>query len=261
MNAIITSIRSRLSSDLGLNIIFAVLVLMIGSTSWSGGAQAAATLVLIGIGTVYSSWIGRPLRPAILLLRLSLALLVLLLPAPEGIVRIGNMSVTHLLLGALLAWLPHRWASITLGLNEQLFAAGANQFLATWVIFLASALWHWPTPVILLLVAGVSYYVAKALLLAQEDRASEVLALAWALIAAEAGWVFSHWLVNYVVAGGQLILPQPALVIGAVGYCFGGIYVAHLTSKLSRARLVEYLAIGLAALIIVIVGTKWSGSI
>jgi hypothetical protein len=67
--------------------------------------------------------------------------------------------------------------------------------------------------------------------------------------------------VQYILLNGWVIVPQAAIVLTALGYCLGGIYVSHRRSQLSRSRLVEYLMIGLVLLAIVIAGTKWNGVI
>jgi hypothetical protein len=70
-----------------------------------------------------------------------------------------------------------------------------------------------------------------------------------------------QWLFTYTTAGGYLLVPQPALVLTALAYVFGSIYVAQREGKLSRGRLTEYLLIGLILIAIVAIGTSWRGSI
>lgn len=139
--------------------------------------------------------------------------------------------------------------------------AAVTQGLVLWAVFLAAAVWHWPTLLILGLVWLCSWLIASQVLAPISDPAASVLALTWALIVAECSWVFSLWLVSYIVFGGIIIIPQPALVLTALGYCLAGIYVSHRRSQLSRTRLVEYLMIALVILAIVIAGTKWNGVI
>ncbi len=136
-----------------------------------------------------------------------------------------------------------------------------TQFLALDALFMAASVWHWPTLAIVVLTWGISWLVATRALSDYSDRAATALAATWALVAAECAWVFSLWLVNYIVLGGILIVPQAAVVLSALGYCMGGIYASHRASQLSRNRLVEYLLIGLFLLAIVIAGTKWNGII
>ncbi len=145
--------------------------------------------------------------------------------------------------------------------NPPMIVAAITQSLVLWAVFLATAVWHWPTILVLVIIWGCSWTIAWQVFASVKDRAAGALALTWALIVAESSWVFSLWLVNYVVFNGLLIIPQPALVISALGYCLAGIYTSHRRSQLTRKRLVEYLTIGLVILVIVIAGTKWNGVI
>jgi hypothetical protein len=127
-------------------------------------------------------------------------------------------------------------------------------------IFSANAIWHWPALLTLIAVYVTSLVVARSFF-AEGERAARALAAAWGLIVAECSYIFSVWLVHYVLPGGVLLVPQAAIVITALGYCFGSIYLAHTSSKLSKARLAEYAIIGLCLIVIVITGTRWSGQI
>ena len=90
---------------------------------------------------------------------------------------------------------------------------------------------------------------------------ASVLAAAWALVAAEISWVLVRWLFVYVMPQGYLLIPQAAVVLAAMGYVFGSIYMAQRDGKLSRSRLTEYVLIGLILIAIVITGTPWRGSL
>jgi len=134
------------------------------------------------------------------------------------------------------------------------------EFTALVAAFSAETIWHWPVAIVLVIVYLSSVAVALAFF-AGSERAVRALAAAWGLIVAEASFVFSVWLVGYVLPGNILLVPQAAVVITAVGYCFGSIYLAHSNAKLSKARLAEYAIIGLCLVVIVIAGTRWSGAI
>lgn len=138
--------------------------------------------------------------------------------------------------------------------------AGWLEFMALTAVFSAEAIWHWPVALVLVAVYAASIVVALAFF-SRGERAVRALAAAWGLIVTEASFVFSVWLVGYVLPHNILLVPQAAVVITAVGYCFGSIYLAHSSSKLSKARLAEYAIIGLCLVIIVIAGTHWNGSI
>ncbi len=142
----------------------------------------------------------------------------------------------------------------------QVWQAGWLQFSALAAAFGAEAIWHWPVVLVLAMVYLASLVIARAFFSGGE-RAVGALAAAWGLIVVEASLLFSVWLVQYVLPKGVLLVPQPAVVITVLGYCFGSIYMAHSRSRLSRARLAEYAIIGLCLVVIVIAGTRWSGAI
>ena len=144
--------------------------------------------------------------------------------------------------------------------NFQVWQAGWLEFIALSAAFSAEAIWHWSVVIVLAAVYAASLGIAHAFF-AGGERAVGALATAWGLIVVEASLLFSIWLVQYVLPKDILLVPQPAVVITVLGYCFGSIYVAHSGSRLSRARLAEYAIIGLCLVMIVIAGTHWSGAI
>jgi hypothetical protein len=87
------------------------------------------------------------------------------------------------------------------------------------------------------------------------------MAATWALVCTEISWVLLRWLFTYTVTGGYILVPQPMLILTALAYCFGSIYVSQRKGSLSRARLTEYLLIGLILIAIVVTGTPWRGSL
>jgi len=104
-----------------------------------------------------------------------------------------------------------------------------------------------------------SYAAVQAVLAGRGERMAKVMAATWALLCAEVTWVLLIWLFTYTLSGGYLLVPQPALVLTALAYCFGSIYVSQRAGKLSRGRLTEYLLIGLILIAVVITGTSWKG--
>jgi hypothetical protein len=159
--------------------------------------------------------------------------------------------------GAWRWWLLKRYRTA----EHLMVIASVSEVAGLAAVFLAAAVWHWPVIVTVVLTWAISWLVGHHLLAEAGDRAAPVLVAAWALVAAECAWLFSLWLVTYIVWDGIVLLPQAALVISALGYCLGGIYFSHRSNHLSRARLVEYLVVGLVLLIFVIVGTKWNSAI
>lgn len=130
-----------------------------------------------------------------------------------------------------------------------------------WSVFMISAVWRSPEWILLLLIWGGSYLPVYLALAVRKERAGAVLAATWALVATEIAWVFVRWLYVYTVHGGYLMVPQPTLVLGTLGYCFGSIYLSQRDGSLSRGRLTEYLLIGLILITIVITGTPWRGTL
>jgi len=130
-------------------------------------------------------------------------------------------------------------------------------------VFLAAGVWRHSLPEWLLvaLVWAGAYLSVFATLNRRGERSAAVMAATWALVAAEVSCVLMLWLFMYTLPGGYLIVPQAALVLTALAYCFGSIYASQRQGSLSRARLTEYLLIGLILIAIVITGTPWKGTL
>lgn len=128
-------------------------------------------------------------------------------------------------------------------------------------VFLAAAISGPSAAVVLVAVWLGCFGLLYETLKIRGERNAILMASVWALVAAECSWVFTTWLVSYVTVGSYIIIPQPTLVLSAIAYCFGGIYMAQRQKKLSRARLSEYMFIVLIILAIVIAGTKWRGTL
>jgi hypothetical protein len=132
-------------------------------------------------------------------------------------------------------------------------------------LFLMAAEWRGesgvPEWLVLLLVWICAYLPLYSVLVQRGERAAGVMAATWALVATEISWVLLRWLFVYTVSGGYLLVPQPALILSALGYCYGSIYVSQRQGKLSRARLTEYVLIALVLIAVVTTGTPWRGTI
>jgi hypothetical protein len=128
-------------------------------------------------------------------------------------------------------------------------------------IFLASAIWHVPRLIILALVWAAIYGLSYQALRVRGEVSAQLMAAVWALVGAEAAWLFLIWQVSYILPNSYLIVPQAVVVLTAMGYCFGGILMAQRRGELSRSRLTEYLVIGAILIAIVIAGTPWRGTI
>lgn len=128
-------------------------------------------------------------------------------------------------------------------------------------LFLAAAVWRTPSWAIIGLVWLFCYVSVYSVLSRRSERAAGVMAATWALIAAQISWVLLLWLFTYTMSGGYILVPQPALILTALAYCFGNIYVSQKDGTLSRGRLAEYMIIGLILVVVVIVGTSWRGGV
>jgi hypothetical protein len=188
-----------------------------------------------------------------LVMGLSAALIIALLPK-----ALAQIAVA-VLYGLWRLW-QERPAAGQLGDLARLLVTQAAAFEALFLMA-ATPQWHVGRPLMLVLVWLVTYATTYQVLAQRKERAAGVLAAAWALVATEASWVFLIWLVSYVVPGQYIIVPQPALVLTALGYCLGNIYLAQRQGSLNRARLTEYLLIGLILIWIVIAGTPWRGTL
>jgi hypothetical protein len=128
-------------------------------------------------------------------------------------------------------------------------------------VFLMAAVWRAPSWLVLALVWVGAYASVYAALSRRGDRSAGVMAATWGVIAVEVAWVLLLWLFVYTIGGGYILVPQPALILTAMAYCFGSIYMSQREGTLSRGRLAEYLVIGLILIAIVVLGTSWRGSI
>lgn len=192
-----------------------------------------------------------------LVVGLSAALVVALVP------RLATQVTVAALYAAWLWWAARSRQQNQAGNMLQLLVA---QAAATEAVFLMEAIWR-PglvlgfVPVSLLLIWVSSYATVYATLTRRGERVAGIMAATWSLVAVEVSWVLMVWLFTYTTGGGYLLVPQPALVLTAMAYVFGSIYVAQREGKLSRGRLTEYLLIGLILIAIVAIGTSWRGSI
>jgi hypothetical protein len=223
--------------------IAAVLVLIPSLITWLRGGRTQEALLAASPGAV----IG-----------LSIVVLVgLSRSAGQAVFPVVSQIALTILYGVWLVWLRQ----LRLHHRTSVFVLAVQQITAISAIFLAAAFWHWGKSMVIALIwiaaAGTTYWYLKVV----GERAAAIMAAAWALVAAEISWVLYAWQVNYIIGDGAIIIPQIALVILGVGYCFGSIYHAHSGKRLSRRRLIEYVAISAAILAIVIAGTRWSGAV
>ncbi len=228
--------------------------LMVAAAAWQLARQEHVLLaILVVLAVELVPWLRQPNRESLwacsvpIIVGLSFVLLIALLP------KLVSQTGVAVLYG--LWWLVRDQISKTgrYGLVRLL----GIQVLAYEALFLMAAVWHVSVALTLVLVWAATYVTTLQTLQARGERAAGLLAVVWALVTTEAAWIFLIWTVAYVLPGNYLIVPQAALVLGALGYCFGSIYAAQKQGNLSRGRLTEYLLIGLILIWIVIAGTPW----
>lgn len=217
---------------------------------------AALGVVLIEVVGVWQTEHGLPVdklmeRIPAMVMGASVAVVITITP------REAAQFVVALAFGVWRWWWNPKGVNGNLGLANLL----AVETVAFWAIFLMSAEWRTYEWLILALVWAAAYVPVIAVLRQRGERMASVLAAAWALVAAEISWVLVRWLFVYVMPQGYLLIPQAAVVLAAMGYVFGSIYMAQRDGKLSRSRLTEYVLIGLILIAIVITGTPWRGSL
>lgn len=236
-----------------------VAVLLARSGLWLVGVVALAAIGLYRSRKKGASWATASLDSPSGLVAVSMLILMALAP---------QVLSAWLLAAAFVVWLVwYEEFKSSKTVNASAVVAAISQLLALTAIFMAAVFWHWPTEVVLILVWLVGWLVADRFLRLHNERARPVMATAWALVATETSWIFLVWAVSYVVTlparlgGLTIVLPQAAVVLSTLSYCLGGIYVSHANGRLNRARLVEYLMIGLGLIVMVIAGTRWNGVI
>jgi hypothetical protein len=238
-----------------LQLALAGVVLLLSHYNYTG---IAAALVLIPAGVVWArsgrSWEALLLASPSAIIGLSVVVLVGLNGQP--VFPVLSQIVITLAYAVWLVWLRQ----LRLHKQSSLAVLAVQQLAATTAIFLAAASWHWPisvaVPLIWAAMTGTTLWYLRII----GEQAAAILAVSWGLIAAEIAWVLSAWQVIYVIGGGAILIPQATLVLLGVGYCFASIYQSHSERRLSRRRLIEYVAIAAVLLAVVIAGTRWNGT-
>ena len=222
----------------------------------------AALLVLVPLGYNWvkggRTWHALLMASPVAIIGLSIVVLIGLNRPPIGrpVFPVATQLVFTLFYGFSLIKLRQ----LQIQERSSLALLGIQQVLAVMAIFLAAAFWHWPEAVVVAMVWVVVTLTTMRHLRVIGERAAAIVATAWGLVASQVAWVLSIWQVNYIIQDGLLIIPQASLVILGLGYCFASIYSTHRDKKLSRRRLIEYVAIAGVLLAIVIAGTRWNGT-
>jgi hypothetical protein len=216
--------------------------------------------VLLVLGIELRGLFGRPVRELgplalnrtiVTLVGLSAVFAIAITP------RLVTQIAFAVLFGLWRATLAEEKAEGKFGLGNLLIC----QIAVFEAVFLMSAVWQTTEWLVVALVWAGSYLSVYSVLSERGEPAAGVMASVWAIVCAEISWVLIRWLFVYIIPGGYLLVPQPVVVLGALAYCFGSIYVSQRRGNLSRGRLTEYLLIGLILIAIVVTGTPWRGSL
>lgn len=133
-------------------------------------------------------------------------------------------------------------------------------FMSLNVAAILVALWHWPVVIVLALLWFVQYLVSLFWLL-EYSNSPQVLAGLWSFLVVELFWVVSRWLILYSVPHTPLLIAQISLIVVALAYCWGGIYVHHKNKTLKRSLLFEYFVVAIVVFVLLVALSRWSVSI
>ena len=122
---------------------------------------------------------------------------------------------------------------------------------------LAVIYWHWPLVIVLILFWLVNFVLALLWLL-DFTTSPQILAALWAFATTELFWVASRWVILYKVPKTSVMVSQIALIIGALAYCWGGIYYHHKNHSLKRSLLFEYIVVSSVVFIVLVLLSRWS---
>ncbi len=255
----VTVLRSRLpwphAAGIATTVVLAAVVLALGQ---HGGWWPAAVLVVVAT----ELWLVRPVAGASLVER-GRALLGRTAPLAIGLSTVMIVAASPRLVsqvGVAVLYAAWRlWWELRPAMRQGLAGLLIVQAAVFEAVFLMAAIWRSPEWLVLALAWLGAYVSVYAVLSSRGERAAGVMAATWAVVVVEVGGVLLWWLFTYTMTGGYVFVPQPALVLTALGYCFGSIYASQREGNLSRGRLAEYLVIGLILIAIVIMGTSWHG--
>jgi hypothetical protein len=260
--SLIDKLKALRTPVAAVSVVLAAVVTMLSQRS---GLWPLAALVIV-LTELSELWPARPraklrgknlgsyllMKAPALLVGTGVALIIALTP------RLITQVSAAVLYAAWRIW----WSNVRIDSSSGLAGLLVVQGVMFEAIFLMAAIWRTtPSGVVMAAVWAGSYLSVYSVLHRRGERGASVMAATWALVTTEISWVLLLWLFVYTATGGYVLVPQPALILTALAYCFGNIYLAQRQGSLSRARLTEYLLIGLILITIVITGTPWRGSI
>ncbi len=122
------------------------------------------------------------------------------------------------------------------------------------------AYWHWLTVLVMFGLWLCILYLAITWLISFTNK-PYIIASIWALIVLEIFWITSRWINLYHIPKTPLLVSQSALIVGALGYGFGGLYYHYKNKTLKISLIFEYILVSTIVFIALMVLSKWSVAI
>jgi len=236
---------------IAVNLVIALAVWFMARQGLIAPAILLIAIVELWPGEGTPSW--QLLKPRATRLVVGFAFVIIIALLPKLISQVGAAA----LYAAWRLWQERFSKDGDLGMAKLLLV----QVVVLESVFLAAAIGHIPGYLVLLLVWAGCFLTVRQALEERGERMAGLMAAVWGVTAAELSWIFVIWLVSYITPGNYLIVPQPVIVLGSLAYCLGSVYAAQRRQQLNKARLTEYLLLGLIIIWIVIAGTTWRGTL
>jgi len=119
------------------------------------------------------------------------------------------------------------------------------------------AYWHWSTVAVMVGLWISVLYLAITWLISFTNK-PYIIASIWALIVLEIFWITSRWINLYHIPKTSLLLSQSALIVGALGYGFGGLYYHYKNKTLKIGLIFEYILVTAVVFVALMLLSKWS---
>ncbi len=215
--------RSFLSESVyvALNIALAVAVLII---VWTVESPVPALLLVL-----LSKWRIFAVRPRYWVANIQANLVDIIVNVSAVMLMYSVVGMTSgLLVQAFLAVLYAVWLIVLKprSTTRAVVSQAATALVAgTMVLFVSS--YSWPIEIVVLAMAGLGYVVTRHALVRFKEDHLQFLALTWAFVMAQLGWVLSHWVIAYTVPILEIRIPQAVLVISAISFVAYKVYVSY----------------------------------
>jgi hypothetical protein len=103
----------------------------------------------------------------------------------------------------------------------------------------------------------IAYVSAQHFLNGYDEPLTRVISIIWALFVAELAWVMYRWLIVYPITD-NIIIPQISVVTALLGYVVATLYHLKQAGKLNKKLQRRYIALGVVALVTVILISNWT---